>query len=242
MLIKLIPENTLAALKEAVPSNLDRYRSGMPFHFEDALDVGRSVDLPVLRTEPDSDAANVISIHQSLKGLPAGIIRDKRFWSHLAHCEFAAYTSARWPLREDDGQAAKRVLSRYFADSDRHIESRNAISRLYWLGFAVGRYHGDYEQAVHALTYQEAVWVNMIERPAMVELRTVFNALTLRLVESYNSDKALFDRDVFREIQKQINLACGSNFIEGMSQESVQRMVDAIIEAEINGKSLQEAA
>ncbi len=242
MQIKLIPENTLSTLKEAVPANLERYRSGAPFYFDDAIDVGRSADLPELATGAGSDVKNVISVHQAFKDLPAGVIRDKRFWSHLAHCECIGYTAARWPVGDNDDQAEKRILSRYFADSDRHIESRNAISRLYWMGFAAGRFSGDYEQAVQALTHKETVWVEMIERPAMVELPAVFNAVTRRLIESYNSDMGLFERDLFREIQKRINLACGSTFIEGLPASRVQRIVDGIIEASISSQHLQQAA
>lgn len=236
MKIKLIPETTLRSLKEDVLENLPLYRSGEPFVFDDEIAVGREVRRPVLDPQAESDASNVISVYEAFRDLPAGIVRDGRFWSHLAHCEFSSYVSARWPLAADEGKARDRVLSRYFADSDRHIESRNAIARLYWLGFAASRYHGDFGEAVHAIAHQQRVWSEMIERPAMVELPAVFNAVTSRLIESFKTDKALFATGLFREIQKQINLACGANFVEGMSPDRVRKMVDEIIDLQIEDR------
>lgn len=230
MKIRLVPENKLEELKASVKANLSDYRAATAFHLDDTIDVDTEIDLPRLDTGGDSDCANVIAVYQAMKGLAGSIIRDKRFWTHLTHVEFIGYTAERWKIPTDDDEAVKRVTSRFFADSDREVESRNAMSRLFWTGRVCSRFADDFEQAVEALTYRETILADMIERPTTIEVPAVFNAMIRRLIESLRSDKALYNRALFRDVQKEVNLACGSVFIESLSPGQVQRIVDGIIE------------
>lgn len=229
MRIKLIPENTLKALKASVAKNLPLYRNGGTFTFEDVIDTGIEVEAPVLEIDGKNDAANVENVFEAFKNLSSSIIRDERFWTHLTHVEFADYTCSRWPLDDDDEKAEKRVLSRYFASNDRAIENRNSLSRLYWIGYVSSRYPGALRDTVEMITYKQDTLLNFIERPEVLQLPNVFNALVSRLLESYSGDKALFERQTFREILKQINLACGKVFVECLPIEQVTTIVDGAI-------------
>lgn len=234
MKIKLIPERTLSELASSITKNLPLYRAGQPFMIEDAIVLEQEIELPEL-TENDRD--NVLAIYAAMKDLPLSIIRDKRFWTHLTHVEYIGYASRRWPLDEADDKAARRVKSRYLADDDRSIESRSAISRLFWTGYACSRFPGDFGQAVEVITRTETIHNDMIERPTIIEVQTVFNAVTRRLIEN----PRLLNRNLFREVAKHVNLACGSVFIEALSEDQVQAMVDAIIER-MSQPALQAAA
>ncbi len=233
MRIKLIPEATLEALKESVADNLQQYRNGIPFSFEDAIDTKLEVDMPAISMDKASDGKtdtqNVQIVFEAFKSLPLPIIRDERFWAHLTHVEFAEYTRSRWPLPSDDEKAVKRVESRYFASSDRSIENRNAMSRLYWIGYVANRYPGDLRSTIEVITHQQDVTLNFIERPGVLQVPAVFNALVSRLIESRATDQVLLGRNTFREALKQLNLACGSAFVEALPDERVAAIVDEVL-------------
>lgn len=231
MQIKVIPKEKLEFLRNSIRTNLPLYRAAVPFDLSDAIDLNISTSRPSLVLMGDSDSShNVNAVYQSMRGLPASILRDERFWAYLTHSELIEYAADRWPAGDDDDKAIGRVITRFFAHDDRMIESRQAISRLYWVGFACSRFPGNFELALEALTYRQTILADLLERPTTIELPTVFNAITTRLIESYQSDKSLFDRTLFREVQKQVNLACGSVYIESLSQLQVQKIVDGIIE------------
>jgi hypothetical protein len=232
MTINLIPERKLADLFESITGNLSIYRTGGSFDIDDVIKLELNITLPKLTGD---DRENAVAIYAALKDLPLSVIRDKRFWTHLTHVEYLDYTRERWPVENmDDEKAARRIKTRYFAEDDRAIESRSAISRLYWTGFACSRYPGSFEQAIDVVTYNETIHADMIERPTIIEVPAVFNGMTRRLIDSLASDKLLFNRSLFREIAKEVNLACGSVFIESFSDDQVQEIIDGIIEKAIS--------
>lgn len=244
MRIKLITQKDLDALKVSIADNLTTYRSGLPFEFDDLIDTGIEVDDIVLHEgNRDTDYDNILTVYRALRPLSASITRDERFWVYCTHSLFVNYTTSRWPLPEDDEKAVTSVGSHYFASNEREIESRNAISRLYWIGHVADRCEIDLEETLRVITWDSNVLHSVIERPGALQLPAVFQALVSRLSRSRAGNGSLFKRDTFREVQKAINVACGSTFVECLSAAQAQRLVDGAIESVMarNEETLQVA-
>lgn len=234
MRIKLVSTTELDRLKASIPENLPLYRAAAPIPLGEVIETKVEVSDVALKIGKEFDLANIISLYESFRDLPASLIRDERMWVYLTHSEFAGYAMSRYSIPEDDAEAVKAVQTRLFASTERQIESRNAVSRLCWIGFVASRFPGRLEDALEVITLQQDILLNMIERPGVLQVPTVFNALMTRLVESYSDDGGLLERITFRSIQKALNLACGSTFVECLPLDKVQRLVDKAIESVVS--------
>ena len=96
------------------------------------------VQLNSSKASPD-ELANVRAIHGGLCDLPPAVAMDERLWAGLALGSYWRYVQERWEIREwlarDPEKGLRRAMEHYlFMHNPRRSFTRNAISRLWWLG------------------------------------------------------------------------------------------------------------
>ena len=117
------------------------------------------------------------------------------------------------------GQAARRVRNHFFARDNRAFIRDNGVSRLWWLGFIA---HEVEPAAPHAflelLLHRQDVRSALIERPSVSMNRQVLRGINAIMREYWEQDRALFERDVFREWMKGLNRRGGVVLLDVLTQ------------------------
>ena len=93
----------------------------------------------ILAKDSDSELENIRRIFLPLKALPPAVARDERLWAGMAITGHWEYVVNRWDIRElaahDRKKAVNAVREHFlFAHNPRRSFTRNALSRLWWLG------------------------------------------------------------------------------------------------------------
>ena len=234
--LRFLKTNCITFLKNSIKENLERYRDG---DFIDLLDDFQSdflVDYSVLysiQVPEDSDTKdtqNCIVVNEALHQLTPFAARDERLWAHLCHGPLLEYSRKRWPIPSDDNKAILNIRSHFLAGNKRDLEARNSVARLFWLANIASRI-GDLplQKSLELILYRQDVRQNVIERPTVLQAEPILISVVNNLKISWDTDKKLFERDVFRNLQERLNAYCGYTFIESLPQKKVQEIVDSLV-------------
>jgi len=97
------------------------------------------LDMPEIQLTADpsdpsaSDAANVQLLYSKLKYISNAQASDERLWAGLGLGPFWNYVQARWNVKQDCTKS--NILQHYFFGfGPRRSLTRNAVSRLWWVG------------------------------------------------------------------------------------------------------------
>jgi uncharacterized protein DUF6339 len=155
---------------------------------------------------------------------------DERLWTYVAHTLLLKYGRARWPIPKDDEKASGHIRKHFFAANQRQLERDNLASRLWWMGTLCARVPSiRLETALEVLLFRSDVRANVIERPTVSQSLTVFTAILRRLLASYEGDKDLFERKLFRRIMIALNGLGGFKLLDVLDSTSIDRLLDNII-------------
>lgn len=235
MRIYLISTEGLEVLKENVAVNLSLYRGEGTFNDlklvrRSYVDIDGNFDGLDNTGGAKSDAKNAKIIFDALKGVSPELARREELWASLTHGDLFEYSRTRWKVAaEDDQKAVNYVKSHFFADANRLIESRNAISRLYWGGRLASRVKQySMEEVLDTLFSLSDFRMNFVERPSIIQSPTLFSAVIGQMIVSKNGDEILTDRETNREFLKEVNHLFGNLAIECLSQQKVDGLVAKI--------------
>jgi Family of unknown function (DUF6339) len=237
-IVSLLKESSVRELYEKVPENLEIYRSGVfDYLLSNAtLFLGATCELDsaiatsVICTPSDyNEVGCCLALYNSLSGITPSLARDQRLWTRLCHIEFLEYSRIRWEIPTDDDTAISHIRRHFFARGTRGIERDNSLSRLWWMAKICSKAENlGLEDALKAFLYQSDVRANIVERPTTSQNTAVLSAVINKLHESYVSDKALLEREPFRNLMKQLNLEGGTRLIEVLEVNEIDALVDKI--------------
>ena len=154
MKAKFITENALVHLKDNLQTLAPLFREptndALCAALEEADDLkGKPLfketqwELPpeplIESKECADELANVRTLYLGLKDIPPAIAMDERLWAGLALAHYWSYVRVRWEIAETLKHSRKKGVARIlehfaFAHNPRRSFTRNAISRLWWLG------------------------------------------------------------------------------------------------------------
>ena len=104
------------------------------------------------------------------------------------------------------------------------------LLQLWWMASLCNRAAGiQLTEALTCFLHQSDVRANIVERPTTSQNVTIFSAVLKRLNQSYNGDKALFDREKFRAIMKELNLRGGVKLLAALPEPTIERILDECI-------------
>ena len=176
------------------------------------------------------DIENTLIIGRALGNLTPYEARDERLWAYITHTVGLEYARKRWQIPENDNDAVNYILSHIFATSKRHVERDNAISRLWWLFHLCNRADDiPLELALKVFLYRSDVRANIVERPSTSQSLPLFGAILTKLIESFEGEQTLFERQTFRSFIKEINTLGGFILLDCLSRSKVSEMLDEVI-------------
>jgi Family of unknown function (DUF6339) len=237
---RFLRHSALEKLREAVPGNLDTYRTGefsyllidnsLYFEGNFGVDIERLADLLSPSDGELHDVENCQACFASMFGLTPYDARDERLWAYITHTYMLEYARRRWPIPEDPATAVGHVRAHFFAKEQRQIERDNAASRLWWMARLCGRVKGlDLSESLPVFLYRTDVRASIIERPTVSQNLNLFSAIIRRLKASYSGHKRLFERDTFRRLMQEINSIGGVRLLDAMTESQIGDIIDSIL-------------
>lgn len=234
--MRLLRSQTIRQLSSAVPDNLGSYRSG-DFDFltsdpANYIEIDQQYDELTLSlvdcdTDDHKEVESCIHIHKALGQMPAYLARDSRLWVYLTHSSLLQYTRKRWPIPENDDKAIAHIRKHFFAIGSRGIERDNAASRLWWMAELCSRVNGlSLSEALTSFLHQYDVRANIIERPTTSQSVPILSVILKKLHDSYEGDRALFEREKFRAVMKKLNLQGGVRLLEALEEHEIEGVVE----------------
>lgn len=143
MRIKILSNSALQALKENVKADLYLYEDDSPNALleevgEEAL-IDTGLEIPdfrlIVSEDSKQDFYNVKKVYGAMRNvLSPSMASDERLWAGMAFEENCwNYINARW---KRDGWTKDSVKDHFFFNhSSRRSLTRNALSRLWWIGY-----------------------------------------------------------------------------------------------------------
>lgn len=239
MKARLLKASKVKELLTNIPDNLDEYRAGNFDFLRDDPSGYYEVDLEINETKLstiDCDANNhrevdnCIAAFDAMGDISLYLARDERLWVYLSHTNLLAYSRKRWPIPDNDEKAILHIRNHLFVVSARGFERDNSASRLWWMASLCSRVSGlSLKQALTCLLYQYDVRANIIERPTTSQSVVVFSAVLKKLNESYKANKALFEREKFRSVMKELNLRGGVKLLGALHEQDIKTILDECV-------------
>jgi hypothetical protein len=240
MKMQLIRAMELKDLFDNVESNLDRYRHGRFEYLIDdssrSLQTNIEIDNDMISkidctlNNSEEEIKNCVLLFDSITDLTPYLARDERFWVYLSHTYLLDYSRKRWPIPEDPQKAIEFIHLHYFVSGARGFERDNSVSRLWWMASLSKRVISlPLEKVLQSFLYMSDVRANIIERPTTSQNTEVFSAILEILHESYCSDKALFERELFRKLMKNLNLRGGTQLLDVLNKNDIKKILKEYI-------------
>lgn len=243
MKIKFFSELALETLR----ANLKRYqsffRAETNHEFLNALqeDIGENALKESNISFPDNvylspeslngdEVDNVKKIYGNLRDLPRSIASDQRLWAGMCIDRFWSYTRIRWGF--DKEFTARNFRDHFlFMGQSKKAYTRNAISRLWWIGALTydGTRNDPYEITAFTLKDSDYV-VNLLERDFSSN-RIIFLEF-VDAVEQARKEGFRVSRMEIRALCKYLNLLGGvyvlDDLPEGMIREKIYQQARSI--------------
>lgn len=151
--MRILSTGATRALKDQIPRNINRYKSGERDWIEELFSEKRNTIQSVVSDsgvilqigEPHStefDADNAQLLFEGYPEITPAIAADERIWVSLCHNQHYNYMLNRWPIEPDVAhhQTEKGIVEQryFFLYGPRKSQERNGLSRL-WLSAALTR-------------------------------------------------------------------------------------------------------
>lgn len=186
------------------------------------------------------DPGNAIAVYSALRKLTPHQASEERLWTYMTHTEGAEYVAARWlsDRPDDDAKAAQKVRNHFFAQGNRALIRDNGVSRLWWLGFIAHQTDPDApDRFLEILLHRQDVRSALLERPAVSTNQKVLRRIYDVMLEQWENDGELFQRDPFRRWMINLNRRGGVVLLDALSD----KQLDALIRREAD-KALKQPA
>lgn len=178
-----------------------------------AINLDMSFEKPEL-----TDAANVQLVYDNLKFLSDSEASDERIWAGLCMGPFREYVCYRWKIDSESS-----VRQHFFFDfGARRSLTRNAVSRLWWIGrLTYDKSRSDPYEFTKLVCKNQSLIVDVLERNTsnnLVLIRAFFNAVIEAVKIGCPQIEA---RDNIRELAKYLNLLGGVYILDCLPEAMI---------------------
>ena len=174
-----------------------------------------------------SDAENAVIVYRNLRDLTPQQAADERLWVYLGHSDCVDYVAKRWlhSRPKDSEGAIKKVANHFFARGSRALIRDHGISRLWWLGsIAHDVYPLDPRVFLDVILHRQDVRSALIERPSVSRNREVLRSVFSVMLEHWDNDRTLFEREVFRTWTMNLNRRGGVVLLDALPEDRLVRL------------------
>lgn len=160
------------------------------------------------------EVANVVKFHGAMRKLPHSIACDCRIWAGLTIGHFWQFTKNRWDF--DKGITAPKVRDHFlFMGQSKKAYTRNALSRLWWVGDLTYDEKRGNPYEITAFTMKDTDYVvNLLERNFSSN-RVIFREF-VEAVEQGRKEGMDIGRPEVRELCKYLNLLGGVYVLDAL--------------------------
>lgn len=160
---------------------------------------------------------NVKRVYNHLGFLSASQASDERLWSALCINHFWEYTQYRWNIASKC--TVKNVRDHFFFGfGPRRSLTRNAISRLWWIGHLTYDPQRNNPWELTQFVCENADYVLHILERNLSNNRTISKAFITALIRARN-DGCRVDTDVVGELSKYLNLLGGTYVLDCLPED-----------------------
>lgn len=218
MKLKYFKEKSYNELFDSVSDNIDKYNSmdtpWLDSFFNDsdyAKESKLNVILPQLYSKKnEDDIVDVRNIYNAFKGvITPKQASNELLWTYLTHTVYWDYVKTRW-LRNEKG--VDSIKARLFCNTsksgraDRQGLLRNAVARLYWIGYLTYQENADNNkyELTEILLSKADLCVHVTERSFSMNKSIVIGILKA-INDFNNNNKTPILEEEWRSLCKYIN-------------------------------------
>ncbi|MBO7122489.1 MAG: hypothetical protein J6V90_04315 [Treponema sp.] len=241
MKIKMIPADKLIQLKESISSMTKSYDNPNNNWISEYL--GNEVFIDTRFTCPDveltisdnenDDFDNVVKLYGSLKDvLSDSVATEERLWTGFTLDRYYEYSAKRW--KQDSRWTANGIRDHlFFMNTGRRALTRNAVSRLWWIGRLT--YDNElnspdpWKYTRYVCTHQRFI-VDFLERNISNSFSLLKPTIDAVLKWEANHENREVDSNKMREIQKYINILGGIYILDCLEYQFLYDKVYSKIE------------
>jgi hypothetical protein len=176
------------------------------------------------------DKQNSRNLYESLSHLSAIEAADERLWVSLSLGRYSEYLHNRWPLGKNT-DIDTHLNNHVFAPDTRRRFRDQALARLWWVGRFVNRNLSEVEEKAYAVLFdiESDVLSQFTTRPTLVSVSSLARAVVEVSHEAFintsSVKKRTYDRDIFRDFLKELDLESGRQLVPHRDFESILSQV-----------------
>ena len=233
--LPLFKEETNAALVEKLKADLETDTI-----FRDTKYVFPDAPLSASKASAD-EMESIEAVFGSMKDLPNAVAMDERLWAGLAIDICWDYVRKRWDIAElfetNDDSVKNKVLDHFFyMQGPRRSFTRNAISRLWWLGrLTYDEGHADPYHRTRVVTADLGYVVDLLERNfsnnPRISAEFVDAVEAARAEVDADADGGVIARPELRILCKYLNMLGGVYILDSLPEGMIfQKIHDKAVE------------
>lgn len=227
--IHYMKQDVLSKVKSGLMDFADRYREKNSWMEADyggdwALPTNIRVDAIELVHAGGhaGDLENVRRLYSALRGLRISQAVDERMWAYLSHGPFYGYVKKRWFSGQSELKA-KDIKSRFFfGDSPGRSLVRNAISRLWWFGFATyDASRSNPFELTEVLLSKQRVAHDLMER-GYARNRQILHTILQVFLDLYGTS---ISTETVRDIAKHLTFTGGVSLLDSLNEDDIADLI-----------------
>lgn len=184
--------------------------------------------------ESADELANIVAVHRAMKELPSAVAMDERLWAGIAIDLCWSYVRERWDIPEMFAQKHKSLQNKvhehfFYMHNPRRSFTRNAISRLWWLGSLTcdESEAGDPYRRTRIVTADLGYVVDLLERNFSNNRRISFEFVDAveAAREEVSAEGRIILRPELRILCKYLNMLGGVYILDSMPEGMIFRKI-----------------
>lgn len=198
------------------------------------FDDGMVLELPAVGDNnfDDVDIINTEVVYRALPGLTAfGASRDE-LWATLTLGHYTQYVRRRWrAASQQDIDLRRNYRLHYLSSGIRNRWRDNAVGRLWWLHhYSRSMLPDDPYKALKVLFFRDKnLGETLLTKPSIATVPSVARAVLEIAFERFVEPGTVpFNRDGFRAVVKDIDVATGRSLLSLMPPEKVKTLVENV--------------
>lgn len=182
------------------------------------------------------DGENVCVLFDALQDLPPTVACDERFWAGFALLSCWNFVTTRWKMKEDKLRTVSNVETHFFfKDNIRRAITRNALSRLWWIGYITYRRDNEDPYMFTRELCKNSDYIASLFERSYSNSRAVVFAIIEMVAEICQEHSVEYDRKWARPLLKYVNMLGGIYVLETLPPQVLRQKIKAKAEICLKG-------
>lgn len=237
MKLYFVDTDSLITLKKNIENLVPRFAEASGEWIPEVLGkdpfiATKFAEIPDFQLEMSSDhpffteAKNAEIVYENLKFLSDSQATDERLWVAMCLRDFWRYTQYRWDITNGKCTESAIVQHFFFPYNIRRSLTRNAMSRLWWIGRL--SYDKNHPEDPYRLTrflceHSDNI-MNTLERNTSNN-SMIIRAFLSACLDARDKEGLRMDTNIFAELAKYLNLLGGTYILDCLPEETIYQKI-----------------